>query len=67
MTAVHQFVPTLAPHDAVSTHYLAVQDALRAAGYRSEIYAHEVKPALRRRGRQLARSLPGRKNRTRTL
>lgn len=51
MTAVHQFVPTLAPHDAVSTHYLAVQDALRAAGYRSEIYAHEVKPALRRRGR----------------
>lgn len=51
MTAVHQFVPTLAPHDAVSTHYLAVRSALREAGYRSEIYAHEVKPELRRQGR----------------
>ena len=26
MTAVHQFVPTLAPRDAVGGHYLAVQD-----------------------------------------
>ncbi|GIU90716.1 MAG: hypothetical protein KatS3mg010_1815 [Acidimicrobiia bacterium] len=51
MTAVHQFVPTLAPHDAVSTHYLAMQSALREAGYRSEIYAHELKPEMRRRGR----------------
>jgi glycosyltransferase involved in cell wall biosynthesis len=43
MTAVHQFVPTLTPHDAVSMHYLAVQGALRDAGYRSDIYAYEAK------------------------
>jgi glycosyltransferase involved in cell wall biosynthesis len=49
MTAVHQFVPTLAPGDAVSTHYLGVQAALRDAGYRSEIYALEAKGDLRTR------------------
>ena len=32
MTAVHQFVPTLAPRDAVGRHYLAVQETLRGAG-----------------------------------
>jgi glycosyltransferase involved in cell wall biosynthesis len=39
MTAVHQFVPTLAPRDAVSGHYLRVRATLRAAGYSSDIYA----------------------------
>ena len=29
MTAVHQFVPTLAPRDAVGRHYLAIQETLR--------------------------------------
>jgi glycosyltransferase involved in cell wall biosynthesis len=48
MTAVHQFVPTLAPRDAVGTHYLGVQAALREAGYRSEIYAFEAKDEFRR-------------------
>jgi L-malate glycosyltransferase len=46
MTAIHQFVPTLAPHDAVGMHYLAVQDALRDAGYHSDIYAFEAKGSL---------------------
>src|SRR5262245_56480051 len=43
MTAIHQFVPTLAPRDAVGLHYLAVQATLRDAGYRSDIYAYEAK------------------------
>lgn len=48
MTAIHQFVPTLAPRDAVGTHYLAVQAALRGAGYASEIYALEAKEEFKR-------------------
>jgi glycosyltransferase involved in cell wall biosynthesis len=48
MAAIHQFVPTLAPRDAVGTHYLAVQATLRAAGYRSEIYAYEAKHEFKR-------------------
>jgi glycosyltransferase involved in cell wall biosynthesis len=51
VTAIHQFVPTLAPRDAVGTHYLSVQDALRDAGYRSDIYAFEAKDDLRRHAR----------------
>jgi glycosyltransferase involved in cell wall biosynthesis len=51
MTAIHQFVPTLAPRDAVGTHYLAVQAALRDAGYQSEIYALEAKHEFRKRAR----------------
>ena len=38
MTAVHQFVPALLPHDATGDHTLALRDALRAAGFASEIY-----------------------------
>ncbi|MDZ4827976.1 MAG: glycosyltransferase family 4 protein [Actinomycetota bacterium] len=48
MTSVHQFVPTLAPRDAVGGHYLAVRDALRDAGYSSEIYAFEAKDAYKK-------------------
>jgi glycosyltransferase involved in cell wall biosynthesis len=51
VTAIHQFVPTLAPRDAVSIHYLAVQRALLDAGYRSEIYAYEAKEELRKQAR----------------
>jgi L-malate glycosyltransferase len=51
VTAVHQFVPTLAPRDAVGTHYLAVRAALRDAGLRSEIYALEAKEEFRRQAR----------------
>jgi len=49
VTTVHQFVPTLAPRDAVGGHYLRVQDALRDAGYVSEIYAHEAKDPYKKR------------------
>jgi glycosyltransferase involved in cell wall biosynthesis len=51
VTAIHQFVPTLAPRDAVGTHYLAVQRALRDAGYESDIYALEAKEEFKRRAR----------------
>lgn len=51
MTAVHQFVPTLAPRDAVGRHYLAVQATLRAAGYDSDIYSYEAKEEYKRLAR----------------
>jgi len=51
MTAVHQFVPTLAPRDAVGGHYLAVQETLRGAGYRSDIYSYEAKDEHKRLAR----------------
>jgi glycosyltransferase involved in cell wall biosynthesis len=54
MTAVHQFVPTLAPRDAVGRHYLAVQETLRAAGYRSDIYSYEAKEEYKRLARPFA-------------
>jgi glycosyltransferase involved in cell wall biosynthesis len=47
MIAVHQFLPSLAPRDAQSQHHLHVRDALRSAGYASEIYAGEAKGELR--------------------
>ena len=40
--AVHQFVPTLNPHDATGTHTLKLRDALRRAGWRSEIFAEAI-------------------------
>ena len=40
--AVHQFVPTLNPHDATGTHTLMMRRILRAAGWRSEIFAEAV-------------------------
>lgn len=40
--AVHQFVPTLNPHDATGTHTLLLRDILRAAGWRSEIFAEAI-------------------------
>jgi glycosyltransferase involved in cell wall biosynthesis len=48
MTAIHQFVPTLAPRDAVGRHYLAVQETLRAAGYHSDLYSYEAKDEYKR-------------------
>jgi glycosyltransferase involved in cell wall biosynthesis len=58
MTSVHQFVPTLAPRDAVGSHYLAVQAALRDAGYNSDIYAYEAKEEYAKHGRDF-RSFAG--------
>jgi L-malate glycosyltransferase len=40
--AVHQFVATLNPHDATGSHTLQLRDALRAAGWRSEIFAEAI-------------------------
>ncbi len=40
--AVHQFVPTLNPHDATGTHTLRLREALRRAGWRSEIFAEAI-------------------------
>lgn len=39
MTTVHQIIPVLAPHDAVGNHTLQVRDALRDAGFESEVFA----------------------------
>lgn len=54
---VHQIVPTLSPGDAVGSHTLAVQEVLRSAGLRSEIFSDDVHPSLADRARPLA-SLP---------
>ena len=44
MTTLHQFVPTLDP-GAVGTHLLEAQRALRANGWRSEVFSeHTVGP-----------------------
>jgi glycosyltransferase involved in cell wall biosynthesis len=51
VTAIHQFIPTLAPRDAIGAHCLAMQEALRNAGFRSDIYAQEAKEGLRKRAR----------------
>jgi glycosyltransferase involved in cell wall biosynthesis len=40
--AVHQFIPTLNPHDAAGTHTLMMRDILRGAGWRSEIFAETI-------------------------
>jgi len=40
--AVHQFIATLNPHDATGTHTLKLRDALRRAGWRSEIFAEAI-------------------------
>ena len=40
--AVHQFIATLNPHDATGTHALQLRDALRAAGWRSDIFAEAI-------------------------
>ncbi len=45
--AVHQFVPALIPRDATGSHTLLLRDALRAAGWRSEVYAEATHDELR--------------------
>ena len=39
---MHQFIATLNPHDATGTHALLLRDALRAAGWPSEIFAEAI-------------------------
>lgn len=55
MTAVHQLLPAFAGRDAIGTHCLLVRDALRAAGFESEIFAREILPDVR----QFARDARG--------
>ncbi len=40
--AVHQFIAALNPHDATGAHTLLLREALRAAGWRSEIFAEAI-------------------------
>ena len=44
--AVHQFIATLNPHDATGTHALKLRDALRGAGWHSEIFAEATHDEL---------------------
>lgn len=43
---VHQFVPALIPRDATGSHTLLLRQALRDAGWRSEIYAEATHDEL---------------------
>jgi glycosyltransferase involved in cell wall biosynthesis len=43
---VHQFVPALIPRDATGSHTLLLRQALRAAGWRSEIFAEATHDEL---------------------
>lgn len=49
--AVHQFVPTLSPRDAIGAHTLLAQTLLREMGLRSDLYADHVHPDLAGRAR----------------
>jgi glycosyltransferase involved in cell wall biosynthesis len=44
--AIHQFVPTLAPRDAIGAHALNVRALLRDMGFDSEIFAGEARSEL---------------------
>jgi glycosyltransferase involved in cell wall biosynthesis len=46
LSAIHQFIPTLAPKDAIGAHTLALRELLRDLGWESEIYAWEAKDNL---------------------
>lgn len=45
MTAVHQFVPSFAPRDAIGTHVRAVRRLLHEMGVDSEVYVRESREA----------------------
>jgi L-malate glycosyltransferase len=46
VTAVHQFVPALLPRDATGDHTLALRDALRRAGFESDVYVEAAHDEL---------------------
>jgi glycosyltransferase involved in cell wall biosynthesis len=46
VSAVHQFVPALIPRDATGSHTLLVRQALRQAGWTSEIFAEATHDEL---------------------
>ena len=47
MTRVHQFLPAIAPHDAISAHALQIRRLLHDLGVESDIFAADVHPRLR--------------------
>lgn len=51
MVAIHQFLASLAPRDAQSQHHLHLRDALRGAGFDSELFVGEAKGELRTEAR----------------
>ena len=63
MTAVHQFVPALLPRDATGDHTRALRDALRSAGWESDIYVEAAHDELQDEATYFeeypARSRPG--------
>ncbi|MGH8993870.1 MAG: glycosyltransferase [Acidimicrobiia bacterium] len=46
MSALHQFLPVFAAGDAIGNHVIRVRDALRQAGYDSEIFADDIHPPV---------------------
>jgi glycosyltransferase involved in cell wall biosynthesis len=64
--AIHQFIPTLAPRDAIGAHTLQVRALLRDMGFGSEIFAGEARSEMageahpyRRFGREQRRGRHG--------
>ncbi len=53
MPALHQTTQTVRPWDAVSNDALAIQDLLRANGYRSELFAEHIDRRLAHRVRPI--------------
>ena len=51
MTALHQLLPVFAAGDAIGSHVLRIRDALREAGYESQIFADDIHPPVRRHAR----------------
>ncbi|MGH2770991.1 MAG: glycosyltransferase family 4 protein [Actinomycetota bacterium] len=48
LRAIHQLLPSLAPADAIGTHVRHLQQLLRSLGLRSEIFAEDIQPEMRR-------------------
>ncbi len=51
---LHQFVPNFAAGDAIGVHVRLTQDALRAAGWESEIFYDEAQAAVKKLGRHFS-------------
>jgi glycosyltransferase involved in cell wall biosynthesis len=53
VSAVHQLLPSVAPHDAITSHVFHVQRLMQDLGLESEVFAADVHPALQRTVRPL--------------
>ncbi len=61
VAAIHQFLPSLAPRDAIGTHTLSVQATLRGMGLRSDIYADLIHPEVAGLARPFATYSPAKR------